>query len=425
MSLTGYAFRKAITIDNTKVDSALTNFPVLVALTSANFNFNHARSDGYDIRFTESDGDTLLSYERDRHDAVNELAEYFVKIPSISDSEDTIIYMYYGDENALDGADPPNVWDDDFEGVYHKSDATTSTVGDSTANSNTGTKKAVNQPIEAAGKINKSQDYDGNDDYVRISRLIENDFTISAWVRTTATGGTADWHDGDGIVDAEVAGQANDFGTALVGNKFGFGIGNPDTTILSTTAINDGSWYHVAATRKRSDGAMLLYVNGSQENSNTGQTGSLTAPSYMRFGCLQTGLNFLNGYIDEVRISSAVRTAAWIKAEYNSGNRSLLSVGAEEYVSTMQYLLGSVSIINKKIIEYLFGDVEMMKGLSKYLLGDLEMVNGRADYLYGSPNVIYGNVGYLYVVPTIVSRIPKPIYGRVYQRLSTVKKEVS
>ena len=55
-------------------------------------------------------------------------------------------------------------------------------------------------------------------------------------------------------MDGDVPGNANDFGTALVGGKFGFGTGNPDTTILSTTSINDGAWHHCVATRQQATG---------------------------------------------------------------------------------------------------------------------------------------------------------------------------
>ncbi|NTW31555.1 MAG: hypothetical protein HGB12_02845, partial [Bacteroidetes bacterium] len=82
--LTGWQYRKKITIDQTKVDANLTNFPILVSLSSSNFNFSKARSDGYDICFTSSDGTTLLKYERERHDQTNSLAEYWVKVPSVS-----------------------------------------------------------------------------------------------------------------------------------------------------------------------------------------------------------------------------------------------------------------------------------------------------------------------------------------------------
>jgi len=54
-----YTTRKKLTIDQTKVDDDLIDFPVLVKLTSSNFDFSKANADGYDIRFTSSDGVTL------------------------------------------------------------------------------------------------------------------------------------------------------------------------------------------------------------------------------------------------------------------------------------------------------------------------------------------------------------------------------
>ena len=50
--LSGWTYRKEITIDATKIDADLTDFPVLVKLTSTNFDFSKVRSDGFDIRFT-------------------------------------------------------------------------------------------------------------------------------------------------------------------------------------------------------------------------------------------------------------------------------------------------------------------------------------------------------------------------------------
>ena len=76
-------YRKKITIDQTKVDENLTDFPVLVKLTSSNFDFSKARSDGHDIRFTASDGTTLLKYERERHDSVNPVSYTHLTLPTI------------------------------------------------------------------------------------------------------------------------------------------------------------------------------------------------------------------------------------------------------------------------------------------------------------------------------------------------------
>ena len=61
-----WTYRKAITIDNTKVDANLTNFPVLISMTDPDLRDN-AQSDGDDILFTSSDGTTKLSHELEKY----------------------------------------------------------------------------------------------------------------------------------------------------------------------------------------------------------------------------------------------------------------------------------------------------------------------------------------------------------------------
>ena len=164
--LSGYTTRKKITISSTNIDETLADFPLLVKLSSSNFDFTKANSDGYDIRFTESDGTSLLKYERELHDDTGEVGVYWVKVPAIKEGSDTDIYIYYRTEDTADGADGENVWDDNYKMVQHLTDATTSTTTDSTSNNNDGTKKAANEPVEATGLIHKDQDFDGSDDYI-------------------------------------------------------------------------------------------------------------------------------------------------------------------------------------------------------------------------------------------------------------------
>ena len=111
--LTGYTKRKKITIDNTKVDAALTDFPVSVPLGGDADIGAVSNSDGFDIRFTSSDGTTLLKYERENFAIASDLAtaNFWVKIPSVSSSANTEFYIYYRADDTADGADPENVWD--------------------------------------------------------------------------------------------------------------------------------------------------------------------------------------------------------------------------------------------------------------------------------------------------------------------------
>ena len=327
--LSGYYNRIKIPIDAAKIDAALSDFPVPIKLTSANFDFAKANSDGFDFRFTAADGTTLLKYERERHDSTNKLAEYWVKVPSVSDSADTYIYLYYRTEDTADGADPENVWDSNYKAVHHLKDATTSTVLDSTANNNDGTKKGANEPIEATGQIYKGQDFDGSDDKIDTpaqSLSPTGAFTFEAWFKITATEGKYLVGQGDDTVNP------NEFGAILAINlnvvSFGVERYAADWIVIQgTDDINDDAWHYGVGVYD--NGSMALYVDGGADGTatNTDKANQTTGNQYIGIGNFprDNGANRLfDGLIDEVRISNVARSAAWIKASYNAGAGSLL-----------------------------------------------------------------------------------------------------
>ena len=163
------------------------------------------------------------------------------------------------------------------------------------------------------------------------NRPVQDDFTLEAWIKTTdvGVGATPDFFLGSGLIYADIAGVANDFGTSILNSKFAFGVGNPDTTILSTTAVNTGQWIHVAATRKMSTGAIQVFVNGTMEASATvAQTNSLTASASLSLGANTIDGRYYTGTMDEVQIWSVVRTQAEISSNMHKrmqGNEANLA----------------------------------------------------------------------------------------------------
>ncbi|HKW28535.1 MAG TPA: beta-L-arabinofuranosidase domain-containing protein [Verrucomicrobiae bacterium] len=182
--------------------------------------------------------------------------------------------------------------------------------------------------------------------YAIILRPNWMDWTIAFWVKTTDTGGTPNWYNGKGMVDGEVSGVVDDFGTALVGNKAAFGIGNPDTTITSTTAINDGQWHHIAATRNAYTGLMQLYMDGALQASVTGPFGPKHSPPNLRLGSLQTGVagGFLAGTLDDVQIFNRVLSAPEISVVRNQS--LLLNALANTNLIAGQTLIASNSAVD-------------------------------------------------------------------------------
>jgi hypothetical protein len=201
---------------------------------------------------------------------------------------------------------------------YWPLDAASGTVAvDATGNGDNGT--VSNATWNSSGKVNGCLNFNGTNSYVRITKPVSNDFSIVCWVKTTQTAATGQWYDGAGLVDGDHAGVANDFGTALVGNKFAFGIGNPDTTIVSTSPINDGNWHLCVATRVQSTGVFSVYVDGNLEATGAGNTNALNASSILMFGQIASGGGYFNGSLDEIKIFNRALGNNEVTALYSNG----------------------------------------------------------------------------------------------------------
>lgn len=161
--------------------------------------------------------------------------------------------------------------------------------------------------------------FDGVDDYVNISRPVQDDFTLICWFRTTQSDGTTNaWYDAPGLIDGEVSGFVNDFGMSIGLGQVLFGTGNNDVTIRSGTTFNDNRWHMATATRVRSTGALSLYVDGILRATGTGNTNSLTSPGNLTIGCLRPLARFFNGSIATVIVYNTALTAQQITQNYNA-----------------------------------------------------------------------------------------------------------
>ncbi|HZI30866.1 MAG TPA: glycoside hydrolase family 76 protein, partial [Candidatus Binatia bacterium] len=199
---------------------------------------------------------------------------------------------------------------------YWPLDATSGTVAvDASGNGNDGTVNSASW--NSSGKINGCLFFNGVNSSVQVNNTMNGDFSIVFWVKTTQTAGTGQWYNGAGLVDGDAPFNNNDFGTALVGGKFAFGVGNPDTTILSTTAINNGAWHQCVATRQQVTGVIKVYVDGSLQATGTGNKNSLNATSHLLFGAIASGGGYFVGSLDEIKFYARTLSSDEVAALYN------------------------------------------------------------------------------------------------------------
>ena len=102
-----YNYRRALTITNSG-SSTLTNYQVLITLTSTNFNNNFPQPDADDIRITTSDGTTLLPYWIEGWSSNQ--GTIWTKVPSLPVGT-TTIYLYYGNNVAVSASNGTNTFE--------------------------------------------------------------------------------------------------------------------------------------------------------------------------------------------------------------------------------------------------------------------------------------------------------------------------
>ena len=112
-----WSHRKTVTINHTKVAADLTNFPVLVDIIDSDLS-SKAQSDGDDIAFTDYLMNKL-DHEIERYDYNTGRLVAWVRVPSLSSTSDTVLYMYYGNAAASSQQNATAVWDSSYIMVQH------------------------------------------------------------------------------------------------------------------------------------------------------------------------------------------------------------------------------------------------------------------------------------------------------------------
>jgi hypothetical protein len=155
---------------------------------------------------------------------------------------------------------------------------------------------------------------------------VQADFSIELWFSSTQGIGTGtSWTSGAGLVDADAAGTANDFGVSLRSDGkivAGVGGGSETSIVSSVGGLNNGAWHHVVFTRVQASGALVLYVDGASVATGTGSTALLSASTTVSLGRVNTGTNYLQGVLDEVAVYSTALSAATVSTHCTTGKTS-------------------------------------------------------------------------------------------------------
>ncbi|MBF0431259.1 MAG: DUF2341 domain-containing protein [Fibrobacteria bacterium] len=317
------------------VSQTVSKFPVMVSLTSSNFDFSQAGPTGNDIRFTDKDGTTDLSYEIESWDSTSQKAWVWVLVPTIlGNSRSQSLVMYWGKAAVEDMSDGAAVFQtgNNFQGVWHLNDnggTLADGYKDATANADHGQGINLHSDSDQESVIGNGSIFNGTQ-YIYLgtpptSLGWQYNITVSVWV----------WvYQPDDY--AAVFSKGTDFNSQVPWLYYyapGSAIycDHDSYNVLNTASSNTGSfdsqkWTHVAFTWNGS--TMKSYVDGTEVASggpfHSAEAFVWEAQSYIGYGA---GISKFNGWLDEVRLSNTVRSASWIKLCYqNQRAHTLLTV---------------------------------------------------------------------------------------------------
>ena len=331
-----WIYRKAIIIDHTQVAADLADFPVLLSLSSDADLAAHAQDDGDDILFTDA-GDVKLDHEIEYFDGTTGELVVWVRVPLLSSTSDTPIYIYYGNPSAANQENAAGVWDANYVAVQHLEE-TVGTHEDSTANDCDGVPQ--NGLVQdATGKVDGADDFDGTNDFLDLQTTPaldvfgpNQDFSIFMWIQRDDTASV------DGFLSA---GSGADYGIyfgSLYGDTDNLRFLSPGNSVdvqSSTDPLDDTDWHYVGVTADR-DAAMTLWVDGASVGSQS--IGAHATENWNRqndtykVGTDRSENGPHDGLIDEVRVSDSVRSPDWISTAYANMDdpAAFYTVGVEE-----------------------------------------------------------------------------------------------
>jgi hypothetical protein len=320
-----WLFRKKITIDPAKVTDDLTNFPVLIDITDADLA-TYAQDDGDDLAFTD-DNAMQLSHEIETYNTGSGHLVAWVNVPDVSSTEDTVLYLYFGNSIAGNQEDVSGTWDSGYVMVQHL-DETTGPHFDSTINANDGTPVDVFDQ-NAMGKIAGADEFDDPETPAEINVGTNasmdvfgpnQDFSIFLWVKRAASTEVEGFFSSGSSPDNGIY-----FGSAYTNTddlKF-MSLGQTVQIDSTTGVIGDTEWHLVGVTADR-DGNLEFWVDGDLKHSESIATHAAEDWNRLddtyKIGTDRSELSPMDGVIDEVRLSDEVRSDGWIQTSYTNQN---------------------------------------------------------------------------------------------------------
>lgn len=253
---------------------------------------------------------------------------------------------------------------------------------------------------------------DGNGDYLTVTNAHDfnfqkNDFTIEAWVRfdvlATSNRHTLISNGVSSFTTGWIKFAAADLGAAYYPQVIAYDYSSGGSPMMtSSTAVSNNTWYHLAWVRQSTN--HYLYLDGVQVASATNGTAqginvnmNLSGTQIGRYGFdngTPPSATYLDGYIDEMRISNVARYTA----AFTPSTTAFTPDGNTLFLSHFEGVNASTTVIDsagrtQKGIQAL-GNAQVDTAQSKFGgasalfdgTGDYLRLGASGDFVFGSDN---------------------------------------
>lgn len=315
---------------------AVNDFPVLVKISNAKLPgvYSAVKNAGADLKFTDELGVTEYPYEVDVWDPSG-TSLVWVKVPVLKSN--TSLRMYYGDVDKTTNPGATQVWGG-YAGVWHLSTG----LGDSVANGAPAvavspTVSLASGAVGAGYRISSAGVTSGSKTgaiYCPSTASVDysQGFTVSAWVNNISYSSTWD----DQMILATCSGVWEKKGGFCIrantwpnsGKELMFSNSNCNEKFQNGDSRvpplwDNNVWHSLSLVWDGS--TMTVYIDGIAGNSwsgaitNSGEPltfGNCSNLEASNIGTTESSAFSWKGGVDECRLTTAVKSADWLRAEY-------------------------------------------------------------------------------------------------------------
>ena len=283
-------------------------FPVLIRLHRDWFDFRQAQAHGDDLRVTSADGEPL-AFEVEDWDPEAGMATVWVRVPVITGNSRQELRLHWGNSAAKSAADGRQVFADSngYLSVCHMSGPVQDAVGALTFK-DTGTTAAVGM-IGPARHFGNHQGVFGGEDITHFPTG-SSPHSTEAWFRADAPNGRVlAW----GNEHAQGKVVMHYMSPPHVKMECYFS----GADVRGESSLPLGQWVQVVHTYEK--GESRVYVNGVLDGTHQTDAAPLAikSPARLFLGGWYHHYDY-QGDLDEVRISRVVRSADWIRLQYEN-----------------------------------------------------------------------------------------------------------